>query len=84
MLTDPWNRSDPDLVVLIIWIELPPPYSDEKVLTWMLVSWIASGFGVRFSTPWRMPLVTLSPSMMNLLATVPWPLALASTAVSVE
>ena len=22
----------------VLWIELPPPYSDEKVLTWMLVS----------------------------------------------
>jgi hypothetical protein len=31
-----------------------------------------------------MPLVTLRPSTMNWFATVPWPFALTSTAVSVE
>ena len=84
MLPSPWNWSVPDFVVLAIWIELPPPYSEEKVLTWTLVSWMVSGFGVRFRTPCRIALVTLRPSMMNLFATVPCPFALASTAVSVE
>jgi hypothetical protein len=37
-------------------------YSLENVLTWILVSWIESGWGVRFRTPCRIPLVTSSPS----------------------
>ena len=69
---------------MAIWIELARPYSTLKVLVWMLTSCTESGFGVRFSTPGRMALVTSSPSTMYMFPTLPAPLALASTCVSVE
>ena len=66
------------------WIELECPYSTENVLIWLDASWMTSGFGVRFRTPCRMALVTSRPSTIHMFATRPWPLALASTSVSVE
>jgi hypothetical protein len=69
---------------MAIWTELARPYSTLKVLVWMLTSCTESGLGVRFNTPGRMALVTSSPSTMNMLPTLPVPLALASTCSSVE
>jgi hypothetical protein len=71
-------------VVITIWIELARPYSAENVFVWIEVSWMESGLGVKFKTPGRMSLVTSMPSTTNILPTLPRPLALASTCVSVE
>src|SRR6266852_725010 len=40
--------------------------------------------GGQVKTPWRIPLVTSSPSITYWLLFCPWPLALASTCSSVE